>query len=154
MLFPLFTQLTRFPGGESYKDLIRRLESVVVDVEQQVIPTLVVSHVSVLQMLIAYFRKSPVTEAMQIEVPLHTVIKFTPARGGGWTESQHVLAPVYERTPSNGFEAQNMVAIEGMEQVSGSMKQPVSPTPIWGDHLRRPSSASLQSDTPQIPNLR
>jgi broad specificity phosphatase PhoE len=146
------THSNRFPGGESYKDLIRRLESVVVDVEQQVIPTLVVSHVSVLQMLIAYFRRSPVSEAMQIEVPLHTVIKFTPARGGGWTETQHVLAPVYERTPSNEASL-SKVSIEGMEHVTDGTKHPVSPSPIWGDHLRKPSSASLQSDTPHIPAL-
>ena len=63
-----------------------------VDLEQQVIPTLVVSHVSVLQMLIAYFRRSPVEEAMQIEVLLHIVLKFTPARGGGWYGSCHELA--------------------------------------------------------------
>lgn len=54
-------------------------------------PTLVVSHVSVLQILIAYFRNSPVEKCMDINVPLHTVIKFTPARGGGWSESVHEL---------------------------------------------------------------
>jgi hypothetical protein len=71
--------------------LIKRLDSVIVDLEQQVTPTLVVSHVSVLQMLIAYFRNSPVETCMDIEVPLHTVIKFTPARGGGWSETVHPL---------------------------------------------------------------
>ena len=53
---------TRFPGGESYKDLIQRLESCLIDMEQQVAPVLVVSHVSVLQCLLAYFRGSPVEE--------------------------------------------------------------------------------------------
>ena len=137
--------IKRFPGGESYKDLIHRLESVVVDLEQQVIPTLVVSHVSVLQMLIAYFRNSPVEEAMQIEVPLHTVLKFTPARGGGWQESCHELAPVYER--SNSFCIQNKVSIEGMEEINkeNSLESvTVSPSPIWGDHMRHTSSESLQ----------
>jgi broad specificity phosphatase PhoE len=82
----------RFPGGESYCDLIKRLDSVVVDMEQQVIPTLVVSHVSVLQILIAYFRNSPVEKCMDINVPLHTIIKFTPSQGGGWSESVHELS--------------------------------------------------------------
>eukprot|EP00536_Pseudo-nitzschia_multiseries_P012412 jgi/Psemu1/68288/estExt_Genemark1.C_4730024 len=136
---------TRFPGGESYKDLILRLESVVVDLEQQVIPTLVVSHVSVLQMLIAYLRKSPVEEAMQIEVPMHTVLKFTPARGGGWQESCHELAPVFER--ANSFSRQqNIVAIEGMEEVEkekvGENVQ-VAASPIWGDHMRQGSSSPV-----------
>ena len=134
----------RFPGGESYKDLIRRLESIVVDLEQQVIPTLVVSHVSVLQMLIAYLRKSPVEEAMQIEVPLHTVLKFAPARGGGWQESCHELAPVYAR--SNSF-CGKKVSIEGMEEINkhnGVERVPVPPSPIWGDHMRHSSSLSSQ----------
>jgi hypothetical protein len=160
---PLF--LFRFPGGESYKDMISRLESVVVDLEQQVIPTLIVSHVSILQMLIAYFRRSPVREAMTIEVPLHTVLKFTPARGGGWTESQHELAPVYERTTSF-LPSQNStrVSIEGMDKVSSKQKdQPlVPPSPIWGDHLRRQSSASFNvvnptgnyDHIPLVPTLR
>ena len=132
--------LCRFPGGESYKDLIKRLESVVVDLEQQVIPTLVVSHVSTLQVLIAYFRNSPIEEAMTIEVPLHSVIKFTPARGGGWSESQLPLSPVYERANSEAM-VQNSLRIEGMEEL-GSSK-----TPIWGDHMRKSSIVSASSNT-------
>mmetsp|Transcript_13031 Transcript_13031/g.30419 ORF Transcript_13031/g.30419 Transcript_13031/m.30419 type:complete len:604 (+) Transcript_13031:266-2077(+) len=131
---------TRFPGGESYKDLIHRLESVVVDLEQQVTPTLIVSHVSVLQMLIAYLRKSPVEEAMQIEVPMHTVLKFTPARGGGWQESCHELAPVFERANSFGKE-ESIVSIEGMEKIDENTQ--VSASPIWGDHMRHPTSSPV-----------
>ena len=109
-----------------------------VDLEQQVIPTLVVSHVSVLQMLIAYFRKSPVEEAMQIEVPLHTVLKFTPARGGGWQESCHELAPVFDRSNSFSYESKK-VSIEGIEEVKKRNHVEdisASPSPIWGDHVK------------------
>lgn len=81
----------RFPGGECYRDLIQRLTSVVIEIEQQVIPALVVSHLSTLQCLIAYFRNTPVEKCMAIDVPMHTVIKFTPVRGGGWCESRHHL---------------------------------------------------------------
>jgi broad specificity phosphatase PhoE len=127
----------RFPGGESYKDLIQRLQSVVVDLEQQVIPTLVVSHVSVLQMLIAYFRNSPVEKAMNIEVPLHTVIKFTPARGGGWSETQHPLAALYDKVDLDGSE---YFQFDGIDQVAKDDGSPKS-TPIWGDHMRKASSS-------------
>lgn len=135
---------TRFPGGESYNDLIHRLESVVVDLEQQVIPALVVSHVSVLQMLIAYLRNSPVEEAMQIEVPLHTVIKFTPLRGGGWQESFHELAPVSERSNSLSSE-KKIVSIEGIEEIAkqkSAESVKVITSPIWGDHMRQVSTVS------------
>ena len=80
-MFSFCSLIHRFPGGESYRDLMSRLTSVVIDVEQEVVPTLVVSHVSILQCLMAYFRNSRVEQCMSIEVPLHTVIKFTPVRG-------------------------------------------------------------------------
>merc|ERR1712127_401600 len=82
---------TRFPGGECYGDLLSRLESVVVDIEQQVGPVLVVSHVSVLQVLVAYFRNTPVESCTSIALPMNTVLEFTPAKGGGWQESQQLV---------------------------------------------------------------
>lgn len=149
---------TRFPGGESYRDLIRRLESVVVDLEQQVIPTLIVSHVSVLQLLIAYFRKSPVKDCMHIEVPLHTVLKFTPARGGGWTETQVPLSPVFERESS--VSERNEFKFEGIDELGRSQGSTVinsslmtnSVSPIWGDHMRKASSISLGTSSSRIPS--
>jgi broad specificity phosphatase PhoE len=85
------TATHRFPGGESYCDLLRRLNSMVIDIEQQVVPVVVVSHVSTLQCLMAYFRNTNVKKCMLAKVPMHTVIKFEPARGGGWQESWHPL---------------------------------------------------------------
>lgn len=128
--------------------MIKRLESVVVDLEQQVIPTLIVSHVSVLQLLIAYFRKSSVKECMHIEVPLHTVLKFTPARGGGWTETQVPLSPAFHRTNSQPNEFQ----FEGVDELNKShssttnhMPSANPMSPIWGDHMKKASSLSLSS---------
>jgi len=76
-----------FPGGESYSDLINRLESVIIDMEQHLGVVVAVSHVSVLQVLVAYFRSTTVEECTSIEIPMHTVLKFVPLRGGGWLES-------------------------------------------------------------------
>lgn len=104
----------RFPGGESYSDLINRLESAVVDMEQQLGPAVVVSHVSVLQVLVSYFRSTPVAECTGIEIPMHTVLKFVPLRGGGWLESQHKLLPDDEES----------------EICNDS---PAPQKPIWGD---------------------
>jgi broad specificity phosphatase PhoE len=103
--------------------LMRRLTSVVIDVEQQVIPTLVVSHVSILQCLMSYFRNSPVEECMSLEVPMHTVIKFTPVRGGGWSESIHPL-----------FEDDGSIAPAGMHaSVSEVSAMTDHASPIWSD---------------------
>jgi Histidine phosphatase superfamily (branch 1) len=123
---------SRFPGGESYKDLIKRLESPIIDMEQQTAPVLIVSHVSVLQALIAYFRQSPADQCMNIEVPMHTVLKFTPSRGGGWVESRHELLP--DEGILNSSKAIANVTSES-ELSALSCSDHVASSPIWGDHV-------------------
>ena len=115
---------TRFPGGECYQDLINRLEPTIIDMEQQVGLAVVVSHVSVIQILMSYFRCTPVQKSAEIAVPIHTVIKFTPARGGGWAESHHRL-----------LEDEEEVAVAAQTPASPTMGMiEKSPMPIWGDH--------------------
>mmetsp|Transcript_4887 Transcript_4887/g.10523 ORF Transcript_4887/g.10523 Transcript_4887/m.10523 type:complete len:652 (+) Transcript_4887:105-2060(+) len=150
---------TRFPGGECYGDLTSRLESVVVDIEQQVGPVLVISHVSVLQVLVAYFRNTPVEDCTSIALPLNTVLKFTPAKGGGWQESQHRVL----NSPANSHcdltsmdddmdcDAQSTVGLGSplmrthmTSRLSVSSHRgresppevisPLAAPPIWGDH--------------------
>ena len=109
-----------------------RLSSVVIDVEQEVIPTLLVSHVSILQCLMAYFRNTRVEKCMNIEVPLHTVIKFTPVRGGGWSESQHPLYEIAEPIIDPVHSVPEVDAyLLGDDSHSGSC----SSLPIWGDKI-------------------
>eukprot|EP00977_Amphora_coffeiformis_P027936 scaffold34666_cov158-Amphora_coffeaeformis.AAC.5 len=158
----LFSQLqadsfsTRFPGGESYHDLIRRLNTVVIDVEQQVVPVLVVSHVSILQCLMAYFRNTPVKTCMTAEVPMHTVIKFEPARGGGWKESWHPL----EAEPLAPTAKTGMVAVPSISEFSAlSVEQDTSHPdgspnvdPIWwgetiSNHRMSPKHVRRQMTT-------
>jgi hypothetical protein len=147
-----FFSVGSFPGGESYRDLVQRLNSVVIDVEQQVVPTLVVSHVSILQCLMAYFRNTRVEKCMEIEVPLHTVIKYTPVRGGGWSESQHPLYDIPDGTKATlsrqGSSFGGMKQVESMSEMSQVTYDPSnnseSSPPIWEDSLIGPRS-SLQS---------
>mmetsp|Transcript_30805 Transcript_30805/g.70983 ORF Transcript_30805/g.70983 Transcript_30805/m.70983 type:complete len:103 (-) Transcript_30805:864-1172(-) len=96
--------------------------------EQQVAPVLIVSHVSVLQALMAYFRTFPVEKCMNIEVPMHTVIKFEPSRGGGWKESRYPLLP------ENDLKATVKPAQSESELSTLSTSEVLSP--IWGDHVR------------------
>lgn len=117
---------TRFPGGESYRDLVRRLVSVVIDIEQQVIPTLVVSHVSILQCLVAYFRNTPVSKCTEIVIPMHTVLKFEPVRGGGWSETQVPMS-------TQGTPEVNQTMVTESEKDS---RQKSQLSPIWSDPKR------------------
>ena len=70
---------TRFPGGESYADLISRIEPLLIELEQQTSPVLVVSHLSTLQLLASYFTGVSLTDALATSIPHHTVLQLRPA---------------------------------------------------------------------------
>jgi len=77
----------RFPGGESLGDMIVRLMPTLIEIEQEMRPTLVVAPLSVLQVLYCYFKQRPVAQAMTIELPMHTVIEIKPD-GADFAERQ------------------------------------------------------------------
>ncbi|XP_051143149.1 6-phosphofructo-2-kinase/fructose-2,6-bisphosphatase-like isoform X2 [Andrographis paniculata] len=66
----------RYPRGESYLDVIQRLEPVIIELERQRGPVVVVSHQAVLRALYAYFADRPLKEIPHIEMPLHTIIEI------------------------------------------------------------------------------
>lgn len=86
----------RFPGGESYMDVIKRLEGLLIEVEMCTRPVLLVSHLIVLQLLIAYFRDLPVEEAWKLSVPKSTLIEVTPLSGGGFKVEEHPISDQLE----------------------------------------------------------
>ncbi|BAT81509.1 6-phosphofructo-2-kinase/fructose-2,6-bisphosphatase protein [Vigna angularis] len=58
----------RYPRGESYLDVIQRLEPVIIELERQRAPVVVISHQAVLRALYAYFTDRPLQEIPDIEV--------------------------------------------------------------------------------------
>ncbi|CAM6124564.1 unnamed protein product [Calypogeia fissa] len=66
----------RYPRGESYLDVIQRLEPVIIELERQRSPVVVIAHQAVLRALYAYFTDKPLKEAPHIEMPLHTIIEI------------------------------------------------------------------------------
>jgi len=71
----------RYPRGESYEDLVARLEPVIMELERQG-NVLVVSHQAVFRCLLAYFLDKNSEELPYLEVPLHSLIKLTPVAYG------------------------------------------------------------------------
>nr|AAL09471.1 fructose-6-phosphate-2-kinase/fructose-2,6-bisphosphatase [Zea mays] len=67
---------SRYPRGESYLDVIQRLEPVIIELERQRAPVVVISHQAVLRALYAYFADRPLREVPEIEMPLHTIIEI------------------------------------------------------------------------------
>ncbi|NWR45859.1 F262 bisphosphatase, partial [Regulus satrapa] len=73
--------LYRYPGGESYQDLVQRLEPVIMELERQG-NVLVISHQAVMRCLLAYFLDKSADELPYLRCPLHTILKLTPVAYG------------------------------------------------------------------------
>mmetsp|Transcript_7714 Transcript_7714/g.22536 ORF Transcript_7714/g.22536 Transcript_7714/m.22536 type:complete len:558 (+) Transcript_7714:24-1697(+) len=88
----------RYPRGESYFDIISRLDPLVHELESYREPTLIVSHQAVLRILYAYLMGYDRMHAPRIEIPLHTVIKLSY---NGWSrcvEERVHLGPEVPKT--------------------------------------------------------
>lgn len=94
----------RYPRGESYYDIIARLDDVI-KVETFREPALIVSHQAVLRLLYAYLVGIPKDQALDMEIPLHTVIKLEfdgtatassqNSYSRGVRETRYFLGPTY-----------------------------------------------------------
>ena len=69
---------SRYPRGESYQDIIQRLDPVIIELERTRKPVLVIAHNAVLRALYAYFYGVPRERCPYLPIPLHTVIELTP----------------------------------------------------------------------------
>uniref|UniRef100_I3KBX8 6-phosphofructo-2-kinase/fructose-2,6-bisphosphatase n=1 Tax=Oreochromis niloticus TaxID=8128 RepID=I3KBX8_ORENI len=76
----------RYPKGESYEDLVQRLEPVIMELERQE-NVLVICHQAVMRCLLAYFLDKSANELPYLKCPLHTVLKLTPVAYGCKVES-------------------------------------------------------------------
>ncbi|XP_063064146.1 6-phosphofructo-2-kinase/fructose-2,6-bisphosphatase isoform X3 [Engraulis encrasicolus] len=76
----------RYPKGESYEDLVQRLEPVIMELERQE-NVLVICHQAVMRCLLAYFLDKSAEELPYLKCPLHTVLKLTPVAYGCKVES-------------------------------------------------------------------
>ncbi|XP_078677802.1 6-phosphofructo-2-kinase/fructose-2,6-bisphosphatase-like isoform X42 [Branchiostoma floridae x Branchiostoma belcheri] len=74
------------PSGESYQDLVARLEPVIMELERQT-NVLVICHQAVMRCLLAYFLDKNSDDLPYLKVPLHTVMKLTPMAYGCKVES-------------------------------------------------------------------
>ncbi len=72
----------RYPRGESYQDIVHRLEPVIIELMRQKDPVLVVSHQATLRVLYAYLTDKPPEACPDVLLPLHTIIQLTPRAYG------------------------------------------------------------------------
>ncbi|KAF9291898.1 Fructose-2,6-bisphosphatase [Mortierella alpina] len=67
----------RYQEGESYKDVVARLEPVIMDLERTD-DILIIGHQAILRCLYAYFMNYSHERLPYIKIPLHTVIQLSP----------------------------------------------------------------------------
>ncbi|KAL1668347.1 6-phosphofructo-2-kinase-domain-containing protein [Schizophyllum commune] len=79
----------RYRGGESYRDVVVRLEPVIMELERQD-NILIIGHQAILRCLYAYYHNLPQEDLPYIKIPLHTVIKLTP-KAYGCEEERYAL---------------------------------------------------------------
>jgi broad specificity phosphatase PhoE/predicted kinase len=82
----------RYPRGESYQDIILRLDPVIIELERTRKPVLVIAHNAVLRALYAYFQGVSRERCPHLAIPLHTVIELTP-HAYGCHETRMPLEP-------------------------------------------------------------
>jgi len=81
----------RYPEGESFADLVHRLDPFILQLERLVDPILVIAHETVIKILYCYFvRSKEVFTAPSIPIPKYSIIELasTPS---GWTEKIYTL---------------------------------------------------------------
>lgn len=71
----------RYRGGESYRDVVVRLEPVIMELERQE-NILIIGHQAILRCLLSYFHGYPQDQVPYLDVPLHTLIQLTPKAYG------------------------------------------------------------------------
>jgi broad specificity phosphatase PhoE len=80
----------RYPRGESYQDIVHRLEPVIVELMRHKDPVLIVSHQATLRVLYSYLTNKLPEECPEALIPLHTIICVTP-NAYGVDEQRHEL---------------------------------------------------------------
>jgi 6-phosphofructo-2-kinase/fructose-2,6-biphosphatase 2 len=67
----------RYRGGESYQDVVTRLEPVIMELERRE-NVLVIAHQAIIRCIYAYYMSLPQDQSPWVNIPLHTVMKLTP----------------------------------------------------------------------------
>lgn len=90
----------RYPRGESYQDVIQRLDRVIIEIERQRSPVLIIGHQAVIRVLYAYLMDVPPERSPHLSIPLHTVIELVP-HAYGCTETRIPLGPMVPSASSS-----------------------------------------------------
>ncbi|EUC43219.1 hypothetical protein COCMIDRAFT_7323 [Bipolaris oryzae ATCC 44560] len=99
----------RYLGGESYRDVVIRLEPIIMELERSE-NILIVTHQAILRCIYAYFMNVPQEQSPWMEVPLHTLIKLTPKAYSTQEERLKADIPAVSTWRGKGTKAEHQPA--------------------------------------------
>ena len=99
----------RYLGGESYRDVVIRLEPIIMELERSE-NILIVTHQAILRCIYAYFMNVPQEQSPWMEVPLHTLIKLTPKAYSTQEERLKADIPAVSTWRGKGSKAEHQPA--------------------------------------------
>jgi hypothetical protein len=135
----------RYRGGESYRDVVIRLEPIIMELERSE-NILIVTHQATLRCIYAYFMEKNQENAPWENVPLHTLIKLTPRAYGTQEEIFPGNIPSVSTWRGKGSVAKHEDAPEGTG-VGGAARKRTESTAstITSGHDRTESMTSNAS---------
>jgi broad specificity phosphatase PhoE/predicted kinase len=83
----------RYPRGESYEDVIVRLDPLIVELERTERAAIIIGHQAALRALYAYLIGEPAARCPYLEIPLHTLIELRPNAYGCDERRAHLGPP-------------------------------------------------------------
>ncbi|KAI1325656.1 6-phosphofructo-2-kinase [Xylariaceae sp. FL0255] len=96
----------RYRGGESYRDVVIRLEPIIMELERSE-DILIVTHQAILRCIYAYFMKRDQARSPWMNVPLHCLIKLTPRAYGTDEERYQADIPAVSTWRGKGSTAKH-----------------------------------------------
>ncbi|KAI1151803.1 6-phosphofructo-2-kinase [Nemania diffusa] len=96
----------RYRGGESYRDVVIRLEPIIMELERSE-DILIVTHQAILRCIYAYFMKKDQSRSPWMNVPLHCLIKLTPRAYGTDEERYQADIPAVSTWRGKGSTAKH-----------------------------------------------
>jgi 6-phosphofructo-2-kinase/fructose-2,6-biphosphatase 2 len=113
----------RYTGGESYRDVVIRLEPIIMELERSE-NILIVTHQAVLRCIYAYFMGSAQDKSPWMNVPLHTLIKLTPRAYKTEEERIYADVPAVSTWREKGSKAEHQATPDvGSPSIQGEAKE-------------------------------
>ncbi|KAK4974854.1 hypothetical protein LTR28_009649 [Elasticomyces elasticus] len=117
----------RYLGGESYRDVVIRLEPIIMELERSE-NILIVTHQAVLRCIYAYFMGMNQEQSPWMEVPLHCLIKLTPRAYGTVEDRLHANIPAVSTWRGKGSKAKHQTKEEAEEEEAAKTKEKAEDT--------------------------